>query len=631
MLNKLRESAHGIFGKLLLIVLVVSFAIWGIGDIFRSGAGGRNVVATVGKTTISVQEFSQALRRRQEELQQRLGAAYTPDLIKNIHLDVIVRNELINNHLINNEAEALGIVASDEDVAKIISQDPNFFGKDGKFDQDIYTAVLRRRGVAEQKYVSDLRDTLAAQLLVDIVLSNVIVADDMVNAVYRAHEEQRSANLYMVTSATLKNPLQPNDSDVKSYYEANSKMFMTPEYRSVTYIDIKLPEVQAKVDVAEEEIKQTYNDRIQDFQAPERRQLDQMVFEKQDDAEKAYALLAQGGSFDAVAKTANIANKDKTSMGQISKQDLPSEEADGVFALKDGEVSKPFKSDFGWHLFHVSKIVPAGMMPLSEARASIVKELSATKAQDTITRLTNQIEDDMAGGKSFEEAASRAGFKLSSVKNVSRDGHAPDGKKAIYPDYSNFIDTAFSYNEKEHSQAVEAQDGSYFILRVDAITPEHVRPLPEVKDNIIAALKAQKTAEQLKKTADGIADALNKGKVPDVSIAPVPSGNLKSDSVATEDRKTMLPRGLVLELFNIQPHHYTGAYKAGPDSYMLAMLDKVTPASANPDSKMIADIKHDLQQSLQHDVVSDYLMYLRHKYPISVNASFSTKETAGQE
>ena len=632
MLSKLRESAHGFFGKVLLIVLVVSFGIWGIGDILRTGDGGRNVVATVGKTPISVQEFGQALRSRQEELQQRLGAAYTPELLKKIHLDVMVRTELINNHLINNEAEALGLIASDDDVAKMIGQDPNFLGKDGKFDKDTYVAVLRNRGVAEQKFVSDLRTTLSAQLLVNILISNIIVPDDMVNAIYKAREEQRSANLFVVTPVVLKSVPQPSDSDVKAYYDSNSKAFLTPEYRSVSYVDLKLPEIQAKVDVSEDEIKQAYTERQQDYQAPERRQIDQMVFASQEDALKAYGLLAQGGNFDAVAKTANITNKGKTSVGLMGKQDLPAEEADSVFDLKEGGVTKPFKSEFGWHLFHVSKIVPSAPMPLAEARGAIIKELSAAKALDTVTRLTNQIEDDLAGGKSFEDAVAKVGFKLASVKDVSRDGHMPDGKTAVYPNYSNFLDTAFSYNEKEHSQAVEAADGSYFILRVDAVTPEHVRPLAEVKDSIIATLKAQRTAEQLQKTATAIAEALRKGKTPDVSIAPIPSGNLKSDSATTEDKKTDLPRGMVLELFNIQPHGYTGAYKSAGDSYVIAALDKVTPAPANPDPKVLELIKKDLLQSLQHEVISDYLTYLRHKYPISVNASFSAAgDDSGQE
>jgi len=631
MLNKLRESAHGIFGKILLAILVLSFGIWGIGDIFRQG-GGISAVATVDGTPVSVPDFQRALHNKQQELQIKLGKAYNPDMLRKFGIDRVVRDELVNNQLMVSEADTLGLVVEDDEIIKNISHNPAFQDKNGNFDKQIYLATLKHHGLAESYYVSDIRKNMTAGLLADSITASVVVPKELLQAVYKAHEEQRSANIMIVPSSVVKQAPVPTEKEIKLYYDAHNRSFLTPEYRSVSYIDLKLSDMQSRIEVPEEEIKRVYDERIQDFHKPERRQVEQMLFEKEADAAAMAEKIKQGGHFTDMTKTANILNKGKTSLGLVAKQDVPAEDGDEIFALKENAATKALKSDFGWHIFYVSKIVPEGTETLAEVKPEIIKDLKAAKANETLLRLGNQIEDDMAGGISLEDAAKKNGYQLGTVKQITHEGKFADGKMAFFPAYDNFLDAAFSTNEKEHSQPVQVADGSFFIVRVDNVTPEHAKLLTEVKENIVTILKGQKIQELLNKEAENIDAQLRAGKNPGITLASFPSGNIKRDAEITEGLKVKLPRKLVAELFSIEPHGFTHAYKAADDEYFIASLNTIIPAPDNADPKLLETLERSLKTSLENEVMSHYLTYLRSKHSISINeAAFRIRDDEGSE
>lgn len=631
MLNSLRQSAHGFFGKLLLGILVLSFGIWGIGDIVRTGSIGSNSAATVGKAPISLQEYNHLLHERTERLQNKLGKAYSPSLARQLGINVQVINELVNDSLIDQEAAAQGIVVGDDAIVKDISSNPAFHNKDGNFDKEIYIATLRNHGLAEQRYVEDLRREKAEKLLVDAISTGVVVPYELADAIYQSREEQRVASLYVISPANLKQAPVPTEQEIKSYYDAHSKQFMTPEYRTVSYIDLKLADIQSKITIPEEDIKHAYDDRIQDFHKPDRRDVEQMLFAKESDAADVYNKLSHGAKFSDVIRKANLINKEKTSLGPVAKQDLPPEEADTIFALKEGEASKPFKSDFGWHVFYVNKILPETTLPLAEVHDSIAKDLMASKASDFLGQYANKIEDDMAGGMSLEDVAKKNGLTVKTVNQVTREGKTADAKTPALPPYDNFLDVAFTSAEKDHSAVIQTEDGSYFVLRVDKVTPEHAQPMADVLTQITATLKKEKTAAALKNLAEDTAAKLHMGKKADIALTPVSSGNIKRASTSTQDGKIRLPSDLVNDIFGAAVHGYTDAYPTQTGEYLIASLDKIIPAPEKANPKLMEDISKELHDSLQNEILSAYLTYLRSKYPVSINQAIMAQQGQGEE
>jgi peptidyl-prolyl cis-trans isomerase D len=331
-----------------------------------------------------------------------------------------------------------------------------------------------------------------------------------------------------------------------------------------------------------------------------------------------------------------VTNKGSTSLGELTegvKGDIP----DVIFSLKENTASKPIFASVRWHIYYVGKIDTGHVLDFREAHDAIAHDIAAREAQDTIVKIMNGFEDTLASGEPLEKAAGSIGEKLRGIGPVTRNGTGPDGQKVDLPPYDNFLNVAFATAEKDHSQGVQAKDGSYFIVRVDSVVPEHVRPLAEVKQEVNAAALKEKANMKLEKTAGDISEQLRAGKKPAAVLAasgiseqPVPSGNLLRTDQGVSDgllKDKILPPALLSELFHIKPGQSTHAYPLPGEGYIIATLNTVVPAPEKPDPTVVSKIRADLLETYQDDILHQYLGYLRTKYPISVNSSaFSQKE-----
>jgi len=622
MLNQLRHCAEGIIAKILMAFLLLSFVIWGIGDIFRSGAGGATIVATVGGRKITTAEYQHALRYKMEQLSEQLGKAFNPALLKQLGIGIMVREEMINHALVSNEASNMGLNASDDALIAEIYKNPAFFDKDGHFDKNIYLATLKARNLSEVTYISELREDMATRLLAETVSNGLLVPNAFINYSYQAQQQQRVADIYQLSVSTIPAVQAASEAEIKNYYDSHSQHFMNPELRSISYMDIKLSDIQKKVEIDETAIKAVYEEHKADFHRPEQRDLEQMLFEKEADAKNASDMLKKGEKFASVAHNANLVNKDKTAMGLVAMQDLPSETGKQVFALKQGEISPVLKSDFGFHIFKVNKILPDRTLSLEEARPDIVRDLKQAKAQEQIAQIANQTIDNLAGGMNFEDAAGKINANITHLNDITHES-----KNTAIADYDTLITAGFSMNQGEHSQALPYGDGSYFIVKADKVKPASPKPLAEVKDKIAAILKQEKIQTSLKAKANDMVALLKAGK-PVEGITPIISGAIKRTSEATENGKVKLPKILVSEIFKAKAGDVTAAYPATLNDYLFAKVEKILPANADAKNREAMEkVADTLKTELANESVDSYLRYLRKKQHVDINeAAFSSKE-----
>jgi peptidyl-prolyl cis-trans isomerase D len=327
-----------------------------------------------------------------------------------------------------------------------------------------------------------------------------------------------------------------------------------------------------------------------------------------------------------------VVNKGKTALGMVAIQDVTREAAAPIFSAKENYVTTPVMSAFRWHIYRVGKIVQPRMDTFDEARPIISRDIASRQAQETLSKLMTGFEDTMAGGVTFEQAAEKIGQKIHKAESINRDGTTVDGKKMDLPAYDNFLPTAFATQEKDHSQAVQAADGSYFMVRVDGVAPEHVRPLAEVKAQAVQGALARKVKEHLEKTAQGLSEQLRaKKKTPaeilaasGLAIKFVAAGNIKRASEMVEQgelKDKPLPHGLIGELFRINPQETTHSYVTADGSYAIATLAQVTPAPATPDPKVLDAIRDDLKGTLTREVLHSFMDSLRKKNTITIDGT----------
>jgi peptidyl-prolyl cis-trans isomerase D len=620
MLNQFRSMAGGFGAKVLLSLLVLSFAVWGIGDMVRH-PGSSRTVATVGGTPIYVENYQAALRHEAESIRQALGDKYSPEILKALHPETRALQSLVRQVLLKKESEKTGIIPSDADVVARIRANANFQDNKGNFDKARFESALAYNHISEKSYVERLRQELASGLMLDALSVSLPVTDIAVRTVYEAQEEQRGATIYVLGESLTGNNATPTKDELEKYFAQHARAYTAPEYRTVSYAIVHPEDMKNKAVVSEEALLSAYKDRIDDFKRPERREVDQLLFSDEKAAKKASDELAAGKNFDEVAKTSPITNKGNVSLGKVEQDKLLDAAAEEVFALPKGGVTEAVQSPFGWHIFHVRSIEPPSTAPFNEVRAQLEKEVKQESAENAQTNYLNKLEDTLAGGATLLEAAKEFGLNVQSVGPIVRSGKSPNGADVKLPDLDKFLDAAFSTEEKNESPLVRSKGGLYYVLRVDSATPKRNLTLDEVRGKVLAAWQSETRQKRLGEIADTIAKQMADAKTRNETISkyhlsPAFTGALKRS--ADKAGSVSIPPMLVGDIFRHAPGESTGAYALASGGYVIAVAGNHI-AAGPMDKKTGETIRKSLDESMNKEVVEEYLRYLEHKYPVEIN------------
>jgi len=626
MLNSFRTLASSLWAKILLGLLVISFGVWGVGDMVRSS--GRNpTVATVGSVEISAGDYLRSLHMETENLRRVMGDNFSPDLMKNAQLSHWVLQKLVNNALLSQETEAMGVIPSDADVVRRIRTNTDFQDDKGNFDKKLYEARLANGHISEQDYVKQLRKDMAVGLLMDTLTAVMPVPDIAAHTLLQVREEQRSVMLYDLNTSLVNGAGQPDAAQIKAYYDAHTSEFTAPEYRNVSYVVVTSADVPKDTAVSQDALKMLYNDRIEEFRKPERRAVEQLLYSSEDKARAASAMLKNGKSFEQVAKETPVLNKDSVSMGKIERSGLIAAAEGPVFSLAKGDSTDPIQSPFGWHIFHVSEIDPPSILSFEEVRPALEKDLKQREADQSLSKLANKIEDALAGGNTLAEAAHDFNLKVLSVGPVNHLGQAPDGTAAKgLPDFDKFLQTAFKTDEKSESQMMTAKGGVFYLLRVDSIVPERLKPLDEVKQLVIAGCQKEEKEKQLAVLAKELSEKFKNVAGREALIAKYNLHPLATPVIKRGTRTVAgieLPAALVNAAFSGKVGQSTEAYPLKNGDYVMAEVKIIVPYNAqDKDAKQVTaltDIRKNLETNVQNEILDQYIHYLAGKYPVSVN------------
>jgi peptidyl-prolyl cis-trans isomerase D len=508
MLQALREQASNWIIKILLGLLIVAFAIWGINDVFL---GDRDpAVAQVGKVKIPRSEADRVLRDEMNRLRPVFGRTLDRATAFRMGITQQVITRLVNRAAMRQCFVELGINVSDQMVNRSIRTNPDFRNAQGQFDRARFFRALANANISEGYYVSSLKESLATQQVSKAISGSVPVPSALLDPVTKFRSEQRTANSVLVPPGPLGRAREPDQIELQAFYKANSSRFMAPEFRDVTFIHLD-PKVLAKeVNVTEEQIKQAYEERKAEFTKYARRKISQVVFKTKAQADAVSALIKAGKGLAVAAK-----EKDKTlkvvNLGWVEQKDLFSSLSKPVFALKKGGISSPLKSSLGWHIIKVADIEKGGTKPLSEVKDMLRNDIAIAKAIDDISKLTQQLDDILAGGAGVKAAAQQINAKADSV-SIDARGRERNGKVLNSLPKGDFLRTVSQTQDGEVSSLGETGDGGFYILSVNKVTAPVLKPLNEVRSLAIISWKAEQQAKAAEKRAKAIVAHLKAGK-----------------------------------------------------------------------------------------------------------------------
>jgi peptidyl-prolyl cis-trans isomerase D len=620
MLNSLRQSAGTWVVKAFLGVLVLSFAIWGIGDIFRARPD--TAVATVGDSDITGEQLLNEFNVEMRRLQATFGTSISREQALSMGLAQRALDKLTQRALYDQEVHRLGLTMSDADIAEEIRKNDVFKDERGNFDRFLFESRLAQAGFTEADFIAATRNDSARAQLLAAATGNARSPKAMVDAIYRYQQEKRTFRILTIPHAKIANVAEPEDADLASYHEKNSDRFMAPEFRDLTFLSIRPTDLLDEVLVDEAEVRDLFESRQAEFVTPERRDVEQIIVQDEETAKKIVSQIRGGGDYYKVAKDAASLDKDAVKLGKVTRADLLDEIADPVFALALNATSDPVQSALGWHVFRVVGIEPGGSKTFEDVRASLERDLKLERAHDAIFNLANKVEDELAGGAKLEEIAENLRLTHGRISGVDAAGRNRSGQPVNgLPQAPDFLATAFATEPGGDSQLKESEDGSYFLVRIDRVIEPAVRPLTEVREDVKAAVMTERRSEAARALADQLAERARGGARLDDLIAEA-GGEIRTSEQLTRSQapgQANLSAELAEALFKLNNGGVTAGASLDGEAHAVVRLESIVAAKPAEQGEQVARLKDFLDQGVGADLVEQYRVALTREHKIEIN------------
>ncbi len=614
MLASLRKGAGSWIAKAFLAVLIVSFGIWGIADVFR-GFGERDL-ATIGSVKISTEAFRRMYQDRLQQLSRQVGRGITPEQARALRLDRQILGEIISDTVLDEKVRTLRLALDDEMMSRHIHEIPSFRTPDGRFDPLRFAEVLRSNSLTEARFVDNER-RLMLRLQIARALSGGIEAPAVLREAMRRYEnEERSIEFIVLGRKETGAIPAPTPAEIAAFFEERKAAFRAPEYRKLTILALMPETLAAKIAVSDADLRKAYEDRHDRFSTPERREVEQMVFPAMDEAKAAAERLAKGVKFEVIVAERGLKASD-VALGLVARRDiLDPAVAEAVFALPPGKVSEPVTGRFGAVLVRVNRIEAGKESPFVEVADGLRKEITLDRAKRGIQDLRDKIEDERASGSTLSEVAKKFELKVDRIEAADRSGRDPDGKSVEnIPILDQVLAGAFASRVGVETDPIEVRaSGSIVWYDVTGIIPSRERTLEEARERVEARWRDEETAKRLEARAEAIRSRLEAG---DRIKAAAPGLRIeKRDQLKRGHPAEGIDAGVLARVFETAQGKSASAIAGDGIGRVVFRVTSVNvPAAAAADAKSAAA----LGTGLQDDLIVQYVLKLESNLGVQVN------------
>ena len=625
MLQAIRSKVGSWIVKILFAFLILSFAVWGIGDIFR-GAGPDTVVAEVGEIDITVGDVDRAFDNQLRQLRRTLGPEIDAQAAMSLGLLDQALEQLVDTALVSQAAFDVGIAPSDALLADLVRQQEMFHDPEtGRFSRARFEQALSQNRLTEAGYLQILRGEITQRLVTGAVAAAGQAPEILAEELLRFHREGRVAEVIQIDAAALASQVSdPTDSELATFHEVNASLFTAPEFRELSVIQFTAEDLANEIQLSEEDLVDEYYARGDLYQRGQPiRRFDQLLLAagQQSLAAAVVARTREGLALEdaataAGAEAAAVIPLDWTTQGEM----LPAL-ADVAFALPEGGVSDPIQSPFGWHILVVTDAADDGVLPLDAVRDEVEAAARLDRALDSLFEVANAFDDALAGGAGLEQAGTSLGLDILRIPPVSYAGEGRDGAPVPpVPALPSILNTAFGLAGGELSalEETEQRDG-YYVVRVDRVIEPMLRPLPEIRDEVIARWRVDQQVRAAQEIAEAAAIRLEAGDGAAATAARLQAAHAAETAALHRDGSNRgdWPLALVDQLYVMAPG--ATAVVAGDDFVLAARLIEVVPAEPNADA--IAEARRLIAVSLAEDLLAQFVAGLRDAYEVEIDRS----------
>jgi peptidyl-prolyl cis-trans isomerase D len=619
MLQKMRVYAKSWIAYIFVVPLIVSFGVWGIGDILRGGSADTSV-ASVGDVKITPDQFQREYRNIQRRESAQAGHILTSEEARAKGIDRRLLNDEIASSALDQAASHYALIASDARVSAIIRSQSAFRNPLGTFDRTVFEQVLQNNDLTEQTYVALIRGELTRNQILVAAASGVVTPPGYAKMIFEYGNQHRTAEFVQISQKNLAPTTPPTDAQLSAFLKAHATEFSTPEYRDVTYLSVGPDDVANQLNVTDAELKQRYDALKDQYQIPEKRDVEQIIFSDQASAKLARAKIDAGTSFEDVAKAAGKSPTD-IKLGSLQQADLGPDRGPPTFALSAGGVTQPIKFTFGWVLLHVTSITPAVNKTFDQVKATLRDQVVQQLAGAKISDITNEFEDARAGGMSFADAAKKVGMRVIHIPAVDRKGLAPDGSKVALPTAPEFQSQFAKAEVGEEGDPFATADGHAYAISVNGVTPTKLKSLESVRAQATTEWLEQQHQQQLAKLAVLLAQKANTSHSLAEIAAELSTTVQQSGTLTRKSTSPVLSPVIVGKIFAAAPGSAVFAPGVDGESYIVARVTGVAQPPVPVGDPRYAQFTSQIGETAGSDLDYMFANAWRDKLGYSINQS----------
>jgi peptidyl-prolyl cis-trans isomerase D len=621
MLRGLRKASSNWLGKTIMAVvmgvLIVSFGIWGIADIFRGF--GQSTLAKVGSTEISINEFRQNYTDKLQQLGRQFGRPLTMDQARAFGLDRQALSQTLAEAALNEEARKLGLNQSDAETMRVIFSDPSFKGVNGAFDAGRFQAIIRQFGFTEARYLADQKRVSLRRQLAGTIAAGIEPSKTLLDAISHFENEQRSIEFVRLGAAQAGTIEPPSPEALAGYFDEHKAQFRAPEYRKIAFVLVTPEEIAKSIDVSDEDAKKLFEQRKNRLGTPEKRQVSQIVFPNMEDARAARARIDGGLSFDDLVKERKLSQAD-VDLGLVAKSGIIDPAvADAAFSLASGEISQPVQGSFGAVLVKVGAIQPAVEPSYDSVAADLKREIAIDRARSQVSNLHDKMEDERGGGASVAEAAQRLGLKTVTVDAVDRSGKQPNGQPVTdIPQGLDVVSQAFNSDVGVDNDPISFKNG-YVWFDVLGVTPPRDRTLDEVKDQVEARWREDQIVAKIRSMANDMTLKLGHAGSLASEAAAIGSKVETATGFKRQGSVPNVPPDVVAAAFRTPKDAAGQAQGAGDEEWIVFRVTDVVVPPVDLASDEMKTLKASLQRGMSDEQLGQYVTQLEKDIGTSIN------------
>ena len=624
MLDLLRRNASGPFGLTLIILLVLAFSVWGIGDIFRNYDVG--TLARIGDREVDSQEFLFRYNREINRISNELERFVSNEEARDSGIDIQILTNLLVEKTLNSSADKMKLRPSDKSLTERLKNTNSFRNAFNQFDKNVFNQVLRQNGITEDLFFSMERDSIAQAQIYRALFENLNISKEFSNLIHRFQNEDRSVE-YLVLNTNTENvdSYEINNQELLNYYNNNKDNYKSESKRDFTLLTLLKSEISSLIEVQEDIIKEIYENNVSDYETPEKRTYYVIPFNSSEEVNLALSNFKENTDINNIIVSRGLSIEDVLQSSLSLEEGLNDAISNKAFEVDKNILAGPVQGPFGPTLIYVTKIESSLKKTFLEVKEKIEQDYKSEETQDKIYEIYNIIEDQRAAGLTFEEIALENNLKLSQYSSVNNNGSNFSNSNIDLTLRNSIIETIFDSDIGLEMDPLEDQNGNVVFIRVDNIDEERLLNFDNVQKEVRSDIINQRQKKELEDISFQYLDDINKN----INNLEQISDNLnvailKRDNLSRYSFDEVFSRSAIEEIFKTNVNKAFKANVGIGDSIIIGLVTKIsieeqkesdieTLNKRNEDNlknELLIILTEELQKELSSEVYPERLDFL---------------------